>query len=70
MTDQREPGRRRGLDTGSLVWGLILVAIGAWFFAEQTLKLRLPDIPWGDLWPLVLIGLGVWIVFQAATRRS
>ena len=53
----------------SLIFGVIIVIVGLWFFASQTLGLDLPDIEWSQLWPLLLIGLGAWIVY-GATRRS
>ena len=45
----------RAADTGSIVWGLILVAVGAWFFFEVTLGYDLPAIDWGVVWPIVII---------------
>ena len=52
----------------SLVFGVILLALGAWFFATRTLGLDLPDLDWGQLWPLFLIGIGAWIVLGAVRR--
>lgn len=61
---------RRRRDGFRLVWGVLLIAIGLWFFAERTLRIDLPTIPWGDLWPVLLIGLGAWILLRGALRRS
>jgi hypothetical protein len=64
--------RRKGDDPGrsaSIVFGLIIIAVGLWFFADDTLGLDLPELDWGAAWPLVLIGLGVWIVLGAMNRR-
>ena len=55
--------------TASLVFGVIILIVGLWFFASRTLGLDLPDIEWSQLWPLLLIGLGAWIVI-GATRRN
>jgi Domain of unknown function (DUF5668) len=55
--------------TGSIIFGVILLAIGLWFFADRTLGLEMPRLDWGDLWPLLIIGLGVWIV-MSSMRRS
>lgn len=60
---------RTGPDVGSLVFGLILLAIGVWFLAEVTLGIDLPTIRWGQLWPVILIVLGGWILYTAARRR-
>ena len=54
----------------SLILGVIVLVIGAWFFATNTLGLDLPDFDWGQLWPLILIALGAWIVLGALRRRS
>ncbi len=51
-------------------WGVVLIAVGSWFFAKTTLGLDLPRIPWSELWPLALIGLGGLIVLRAARRRA
>jgi hypothetical protein len=60
------PARSRRRDGGRaapIVFGLIVLAAGLWFFAEQTLELDMPDIRWGQFWPVILIVLGAWIVF-------
>ena len=65
--------RRNEPDTGraaSVVFGLVMLAIGLWFFAEQTLGLDLPSIRWSQFWPVILIGLGVWIVLGSMRRGS
>ena len=53
----------------SLIFGVIILLIGLWFFASRTLGLDLPDIEWSQLWPVLLIGVGAWIVI-GATRRN
>lgn len=53
----------------SLFFGAILLILGAWFFLTQTLRLDLPDLDWGQLWPLILIAIGAWIVFGALRQR-
>ena len=60
----------RAADTGSIVWGLILVAVGAWFFFEVTLGYDLPAIDWGVVWPIVIILIGGWVLLRAAGRRQ
>ena len=55
--------------TASLVFGVIILIVGLWFFASRTLGLDLPDIEWSQLWPLLLIGLGAWIVIGAMRRN-
>lgn len=53
----------------SLIFGVIILIIGLWFFASRTLGLDLPDIEWSQLWPLILIGIGAWIVFGSMRRN-
>ena len=58
------PARRRGSGSGSLVLGLILVAVGAYFLIRQ----YLPQIDTDLLWPIGLVLLG--IVLVAASLRK
>jgi len=59
-----DPGR-----TGTIIFGLILVAIGLWFFADQTLGIEMPRLRWSELWPVLLILLGAWILLSSMRRR-
>jgi hypothetical protein len=52
------------------VFGVIILIVGAWFFATRTLGLDLPDLDWGQLWPLALMGVGAWIVLGAVRRQG
>lgn len=60
-----DPGR-----LGTIVFGVVIIVIGLWFFAERTLGLDLPRIEWRTLWPLALIAIGAWIVLGARSRRA
>jgi len=66
---QRPPGSDPGR-LGTIVFGVVIIAIGLWFFAERTLGLDLPRIEWRALWPLALIAIGAWIVLGARNRRA
>ena len=59
-----DPGR-----IGTIVFGAILLVIGLWFFADQTLGLDMPSLRWSQLWPIFLIGLGAWIAIGSMRRR-
>ena len=61
--------RSDGGRTGAIVFGVVLLLVGLWFFAERTLELPMPDIEWGQLWPLLLIALGGWLVIGSMRRR-
>ena len=57
-------------DTAARVWGLLVLAVGLWFFAEVTLGYDLPAIPWRELWPLGLIVIGLAVIVRGVTRRG
>ena len=61
--------RRSRSDTGAVVWGLILIGVGVWFFLDQTLGLEMPDLDWGAVWPVILIGVGAALILQGVGRR-
>jgi hypothetical protein len=64
------PAVTRTADTATRLWGLLLIAIGAWFFAEITLGYEMPAIPWRDVWPLGLIVVGLVVIVRGLARRS
>ena len=63
--DDRDHGR-----TASILFGLVFLALGLWFFAEHTLGYELPRIRWSQLWPAVLIIIGLWVVLGSMRRGS
>lgn len=63
--DDRDHGR-----TASILFGLVILGLGLWFFVERTLGYELPDIRWSQLWPAVLIGVGLWVVLGSMRRGS
>jgi Domain of unknown function (DUF5668) len=65
---RRESPRRR-VDTGTVVWGLILIVVGGWFFLDQTLGFEMPDVDWGTIWPVILIVIGAAVILQGLGRR-
>jgi hypothetical protein len=75
-TDWREPPwfpartKDRGPNLASLVFGLILVAIGLWFFVDRTLGIALPRIQWSTIWPVILIGIGALVLVRSVKRNS
>ncbi len=52
------------------MFGVIILLVGLWFFATQTLGIDLPRLDWGQLWPIVLIAIGALIVLNAMQRRT
>jgi hypothetical protein len=65
----KEPGVARAADTAGRIWGLIVLGIGLWFFADITLGYDMPSVAWRDLWPIALIGIGLVVVIRGMTRR-
>ena len=67
----KDPAMVAAGDTVARVWGLLVLAVGLWFFADITLQLDMPSIAWRELWPLALIVLGVAVVVRGlASRRT
>jgi hypothetical protein len=64
----RPPPRTDRDRAGPLIIGVIILVVGLWFFATQTLGLDLPRLDWSRLWPLILIVVGIWIVLRAVGR--
>jgi hypothetical protein len=58
------------VDIVARAWGLLLLLAGLWFFGAVTLRLDLPAVAWGDVWPAGLILLGGFIVLRGALRRA
>lgn len=53
-------------DRGPLWLGLILVAAGVFFLAQELL----PEIDWGRLWPVVLVVVGAVLLIGAFRPRD
>ena len=58
------PRLAEGPRLGSIVLGLVILAVGLWYFADRTLGLELPRLEADQLWPIAVIGLGVWLIVR------
>ena len=63
--EDRDAGR-----TASVLFGLVILGFGLWFFVEHTLGYELPRIRWSQLWPVALIVIGLWVVLGSMRRGS
>lgn len=59
------------MNRNPLVWGSILILLGALMLAGQ-MGIELPNgnSPMSLFWPLILIGLGAWVLFGVFVKRE
>jgi uncharacterized integral membrane protein len=62
------PVHRRGPSAIAVIAGLIILAVGLYYFVDRTLGIDLPAVSWGSLWPLILIAIGGVILIRAWDR--
>jgi LiaI-LiaF-like transmembrane region len=58
---------------GRLVFGLLILVIGAYLLLKDALGLDIPEVKGDALWPLILIGVGAVVLLRTLTesgRRS
>jgi hypothetical protein len=65
----RDPSVVDAADTAARVWGLLVLGVGLWFFADVTLGLDMPAVAWRDVWPVALIVIGLAVVLRGMARR-
>lgn len=58
--------RRHRSGGGALVFGSLLVLLGAWFLVEN----YFPALRIGQLWPLILVVLGLVLLYSAMRSQS
>jgi hypothetical protein len=54
-----------GSRIGTLVGGLLVVAVGAYFLLRNAFGFAIPDINWDLVWPVVVIVTGLAILARA-----
>lgn len=58
------PPAAEGPRYGSIIVGLVILAVGLWYFADRTLGLALPRLEADQLWPIAVIALGAWLIVR------
>lgn len=66
---KKDPAVAAAGDTAARVWGLVVLGVGLWFFADITLGMAMPAVAWRDVWPLALIIVGLAVVLRGVARR-
>ena len=67
----KDPSVAAAGDTAARVWGLLVLAVGLWFFADITLGMDMPAVAWRDVWPVALIVIGLAVLVRGmASRRT
>lgn len=67
----KDPAVAAAGDTAARVWGLLVLAVGLWFFADITLGMDMPAVAWRDVWPVALIVIGLAVLIRGvASRRT
>jgi hypothetical protein len=67
----KDPSIAAAGDTAGRVWGVLVLAVGLWFFADITLDMDMPAVAWRDLWPVALIVIGLAVLIRGvASRRT
>ncbi|MCI0346383.1 MAG: PspC domain-containing protein [Chloroflexi bacterium] len=58
--------RSQGDGRGALVFGVLLIVVGAWFLVRRAI----PGIDLDNWWPVLLIGIGVVLLVGAARGKD
>ncbi|MFN8631715.1 MAG: DUF5668 domain-containing protein [Chloroflexota bacterium] len=61
---------RRIPDWGSIVFGILIIVIGAYVLFKDTLGLALPDVKGDAVWPLILIAVGAVVLLRTLAGDS
>jgi hypothetical protein len=58
------------MDLGAIVFGVIVVAVGIYYFLSNTLGWNLGELNWDAIWPILVVGIGASILLGAWRRAS
>jgi hypothetical protein len=63
-------GFLRRMDVGAIVFGVIVLVVGVYYFLSNTLGWNLGELNWDAIWPILVIGIGGSILLGAWRRAS
>lgn len=63
--NQPKPAPQSKPNSGSIIAGVILISLGAFFL----LKEYIPDLDFSKIWPYVLIGAGVFLLLKGMQKN-
>jgi di/tricarboxylate transporter len=61
---------KRGMDAPGIVFGLVLLATGAYYMLRNTFGLPLDEINWDLVWPVIVLALGGSAIFKALNQTK
>ena len=62
--------RTERVNGGGIIFALILILVGAYYFLRNTLGFDLGELDEKALWPIVALALGAWILYRSVSSRS
>jgi hypothetical protein len=62
--------RQLGYNGGALIFALVLVAVGGYYFLRNTLGFDLGELDGEAVWPIIVIAIGAWILYRNLGPRE
>ena len=61
-------GRERSRDIGAVLFGAILLFVGAYYLLRNTLGFDLGELDGERIWPVAVVAIGAMILIRAIDR--
>jgi hypothetical protein len=58
-----------GRNGGRIIFGLVLLLVGGYYFLRNTLGFDLGELDGEAVWPVIIVAFGAWIVFRGLDPR-
>lgn len=62
--------RTVGRNGGRMLFGLVLLVIGGYYFLRNTLGFDLGELDEEAIWPVIVVLFGAWIFFRGVTESA